>query len=137
MTASLFRPGRAGWLGTWGPTAVYAVLILILATQPLPRLPRISHVDKYLHMASYGFLTVLAFRSFRRSGAPYAAWWAVVFAVIIGSADEGVQAIGGRRTPDRYDLLADGVGAVLAMIALKAGALLLLQRRKIDNSRER
>jgi VanZ family protein len=126
------RP-QSGWLGTWGPTAFYAALILVLATQPLPKLPRVSHVDKYLHLASYGFLTLLAFRSFRKSGIRHAAAWAVLFAVLVGLADEGIQALGRRRTPDRYDLLADSAGAVLAMIVIRVAGM-FANRRNIDNS---
>ena len=103
---------------TWLPTILYVALILFLALQPSPSLPRIIHVDKYLHAILYGVLVILVFRSLTRSGAPYSAILAVMLTVLVGVADEGVQYVGKVRTADRFDLLADTIGAIVAMIAV-------------------
>ena len=108
---------RRQLLWAWLPTALYGGLILFFALQPAPRLPRIKHVDKYAHVVLYGILSLLAYRSLLRSAVRMPSVHAVLIALAVGMADEGVQFLGGVRTADRYDLLADGIGAVLAMTA--------------------
>lgn len=108
----------------WLPTAVYGGFILFWALQPAPRLPRIKHVDKYVHMIVYGVLSVLAYRSLVRSQFRFPAAHALWIALAVGMADEGIQFLGDVRTADRFDVLADGAGALLAMMTV------LLFRRK-------
>lgn len=102
----------------WLPTALYGGFILLWALQPAPRLPRIKHVDKYVHMLVYGILSGLAYRSLVRSGIRCPAAHAIGIALVVGMADEGMQFLGGVRTADRLDVLADGAGALLAMTAV-------------------
>jgi VanZ family protein len=115
----------------WLPTALYGGFILLWALQPAPRLPRIKHVDKYVHMIVYGVLSVLAYRSLVRSRFRFPAANALWIALAVGVADEGMQLLGGVRTADRLDVLADGTGAVLAMMVV-----LLFRRKSRERSHE-
>lgn len=113
------RAGRWKELAwAWLPTVLYGGLILLFALQPSPKLPRIKNIDKYLHVLLYGVLSLLAYRSLVHSGVRYPATHAIWIACLVGLADERVQFLGGARRADRFDLLADGIGAALAMTAM-------------------
>lgn len=105
--------------GTWLPTILLAALILSLSFQPLPRFLGKGPIDKYVHGAVYGVLACFSFRSLFRSGVRWPALTAFLLTLAVGLADEGLQAKGTVRISDRYDLLADGIGAVLAIIAVR------------------
>jgi len=83
-------------------------------------------MDKYAHVLLYGILTVLASRSLVGSNVRRPAMHAFWIAVAIGIADEGLQSLGGVRTADRFDLLADAVGAAIAI----SGTALLRSMRE-------
>jgi VanZ family protein len=109
----------ADFLRTWLPTVLFILLIMVLSFQPLPRLPRISQVDKYLHLGVYGLLAVLSARSFSRTGMRHAFVMAFLLTVAVGFADEGIQSLGTVRTADRYDLLADAGGGIIALLLVQ------------------
>ncbi len=117
------RPAPAGrtvriLLRTWLPVLLYVAAIMVMAVQPVPKLLRLKHLDKIVHIALYGFLACLAFRSFLQSGARRPGLLAVLLAVAVGAAEEGLQGLAGRRNADRYDIVADALGAVTAVIAV-------------------
>jgi len=113
-------PGRSRksvLVRTWLPAILYVCCILVLSQRPLPKLPPIKDVDKYLHVLLYGVLAVLILRGFRAGGYRHAGILSVAAALLVGLLDEGLQLWGGVRKADPYDLLADGSGAVLAVLA--------------------
>ena len=118
-TRSRGERSRVGeYLSTWLPTAVYIVLILIMAARPSPKLPPIRHIDKYLHAFAYGILAVLSYRSFVRTGARRAAVFTFLLGVAVGMSDEGIQALSRMRTADRYDLAADAIGTIIGTLVI-------------------
>jgi len=106
------------YLGTWLPTAVYILLIMIMAVIPSPKLPPIRHIDKYLHALAYGILAILSYRSFVRTGFRRAAVSTFLLGIAVGMSDEGVQALGRVRTADRYDLVADAIGTIIGTLII-------------------
>ena len=103
---------------TWLPTAVYIMLIMVMALRPSPRLPHIRHIDKYLHAAAYAVLAILSYRAFVRSGSIRPVLVTLLLGLAVGLADEGVQAFGRMRRADRYDLMADLVGTAVGAIVM-------------------
>ena len=103
--------GRGELARTWGPTLLFIGLILVAAFRPVPALLRGRHLDKVVHGIVYGILSVLAYRSFDRNGSRWPAALAFLLALLVSLADEGFQALGTRRTADRFDLVADAAGA--------------------------
>ena len=107
-----------GSLRAWAPTAVYIILILVMALRPSPRLPAIRHIDKYLHAAAYAVLALFAWYAIIRSGLRRPVLLTLLLALVVGMADEGLQALGRTRSADRYDLMADLAGAAVGAIIL-------------------
>ena len=74
----------------WLPVAAYMALIFYFSSLPHPeeKLPRFLFEalhDKLLHMIEYAVLGVLCYRAFRRAAGPFAAGYAVVFAIVTAS----------------------------------------------------
>jgi VanZ family protein len=123
-------PARRSALA-WGPAIAWFALIFVLSSQP--SLPSPSHVsDKQAHAVTYGVLAVLClmgitgWRWRRVAGASLLA--AFVIAVVYGVSDEFHQSFVPGRTPDVADVVADAVGAALALAAAWAWAILLGRR---------
>lgn len=123
----LTRRGRAGRaqgqaagavLRTWLPTAIYIILIMVMALRPSPKLPHIRHIDKYLHALAYAVLAVLSYRAFVRTGCRRPFLLTFLLGLAVGMADEGIQALGRVRRADRYDLMADLIGTVIGALII-------------------
>lgn len=127
-----------GWRRSllWLPAAAYAVLIFHLSSQS--RIPVIlAHVwDKLLHAGGFGFMTALFVFALEGRLAPVRwrpAILAVLLTVLYGASDEFHQSFVPGRDASLLDLLADGVGAAIAVIAL--GAYSLLRARRLARAR--
>ncbi len=105
-------PARAAWLlpGVWA-----AVILVFSLTPALPGSDLIP--DKVVHFAAYAVLALLLRRALRASavGAPAVA--AVLAAVAYGALIEAIQSLLPWRRAEWWDLGADALGAVLAVIA--------------------
>ena len=131
MSTSLRR-----WLA-WTPAAVWAGVIFLLSSQPvLPSPPGIS--DKLAHAVTYGILGAgcllgIVAADWRRI-ARRTSVLAVIVAVLYGVSDEFHQAFVPGRTPDVLDVLADAVGAAVAVGVLWLSAILLRRRLAVSRS---
>lgn len=109
----------------WGPVVIQMALIFVASSIPdLGPLPGPS--DKSWHSAGYALLGGLLLRAFaggRLSGVTWPrAITAVLLTTLYGVSDEFHQTFVPGRSADRFDLLADGIGAALAAIAGGAAA---------------
>jgi VanZ family protein len=106
------------------------VLIFVessMSNAPLP--PRVW--DKFAHMAGYVLMGVLAVRAVH-GGLPArvtsrGALIAMLITVGYGASDEFHQSFVAGRTADAFDLLADGIGGVIAVIGCWAWGILWLR----------
>jgi VanZ family protein len=107
----------------WAPVVLYCGLIVFLSSLSSPHhylpgfLENIS--DKILHAMEYGILAILLYRAFAYTLNPkhrsYAPFLAIVVAMIFGVTDEFHQLFVPLRHGDRWDLIADAVGATVAV----------------------
>lgn len=118
------------WLA-WVPALAWALIIFVLSSQPT--LPNPAGIDdKPAHAATYGVLAVACLiglagaRAGRVSGRLALVAW--VLATLYGVSDEWHQSFVPGRTPDVADVLADAVGAALAVGVAWASAILLARR---------
>lgn len=109
----------------WLPVAAYMALIFYFSSLPHPeeKLPRFLFEalgDKLLHMIEYAVLGVLCYRAFRRVTGPFAAGYAVVFAIVTaslyGATDELHQAFVPFRTATWLDWVADTAGGMVGAV---------------------
>lgn len=103
----------------WTLTIAYAAFHFIMTHLPATGVPRIGVGDKFLHFASYGFM----------SGSLYLSLWAsavrplktagivLIAAAIYGAIDELLQPLVGR-SQEWGDWLADVAGATVAVIGI-------------------
>jgi hypothetical protein len=109
----------------WGPVLLQMVLIFIASSIPnLGALPG-GISDKSGHALGYGILGAVLLRALAGGRLRGVTWMraaaAVALATLYGVSDEFHQAFVPGRTPDRFDVLADGLGAAFA-IGLGAAA---------------
>ena len=105
------------WL--WGPVVLQ--MAIIFAASSIPNLGQrpggIS--DKSGHSIGYALLAGLLLRAFARGRLAGVTWRAaaaaVVLATMYGASDELHQAFVPGRSSDRYDVLADFIGAVMGV----------------------
>jgi len=117
-----------GAVRLWAPVLLWATLIFTLSSfSKLPEAPpRIT--DKHAHVAVYAVLGALLVRAL--SGATWAgvttpvAVAAAAVAALYGLSDELHQYFVPGREVSTADLIADGLGAVLAAGALRAWAII-------------
>lgn len=120
MTAAGVRNLRSPfWL--WAPVALQMAVIFGASSIPdLGALPG-GMSDKSGHSIGYALLAALLLRALARgrlSGVTWrAALAAVVLATLYGASDEFHQLFVPGRSSDRYDVLADGLGATAAAAA--------------------
>ncbi|MBF0627225.1 MAG: VanZ family protein [Magnetococcales bacterium] len=87
--------------------------------QELPE-PFFENQDKLEHMFAYGVMAVVAWSVLRQWTVLRHCWlWAWVYAVVYGVTDEWHQLFVPGRYGDLFDLLADAVGAALAIAMLE------------------
>jgi VanZ family protein len=107
--------GPAWW---WGPVAIYAAAIFIASSIPQPpSLPQIV-TDKGLHGGLYGGFALVILRALAKRWdrvTPLTAAAAIVAAVVYGISDEFHQSFVPGRTSDAADVLADAIGATVAV----------------------
>jgi hypothetical protein len=114
------------WL--WAPVVLQ--LALIFAASSIPNLQQLpgGMSDKSGHSIGYALLSVVLLRAFARGRLAGVTWRAglvaIVLATMYGVSDEWHQSFVPGRSPDRYDVLADCIGATLGVaLALLAGAV--------------
>ncbi len=105
-------PARAAWLlvGFWA-----AVILLFSVTASLPGSGVIP--DKVVHVAAYAVLAFLLRRGLLASSVAAPAVVAVLAAVAYGVLVEGIQSLLPWRRAEWWDLGANALGAVLAVLA--------------------
>jgi VanZ family protein len=127
---------RTRILLAWTPAVFYTLLIWWLSSQVLDVafMNRVPFADKGVHFVEYGALTFfIAFAHLytwpaRTVAGPLVA---AAFTTALGLLDELHQGFVPGRFSDIYDLLADGLGALIVALLFLAGrALLLLLSRR-------
>lgn len=107
--------------------ATWCLALFWLSSQsepPIPTDPLFSFpgADKIVHGALYAVLAGLVSFGIRRSNDDPAfsiQWYAPVgFAILYGMSDEWHQSFVPNRSPDGWDLLADGIGATFIQLVL-------------------
>ena len=97
------------------PLCLTALLFLNSARPvPGPDLGGVAGVDKVLHFFFFGLLATTWIRTSYFSS-PRRLGWAWLLTVGIGALDEAFQSFSPYRTTDYLDLVADGLGAALAI----------------------
>lgn len=129
---TLAAAGRSpSGFGLWAPVVAYMALIFGLSAMSAPPAPPQVN-DKLEHFFAYGGLALLALRATTRARWASLSWttagvaWAI--AAAYGVSDEVHQAFVPGRTPDAADVLADALGAAVALIV--AGAFGIIRRSR-------
>lgn len=115
----------------WLPAIAWAATLFILSSQPaLPSPPGMN--DKMAHALGYGLLGVLCLVGLAQGDWQHVTWrrgvLAVVMAATYGATDEFHQSFVPGRSPDVADLVADAVGAAVAVALMGASAILFRGR---------
>ena len=115
----------------WIPAIAWAAMLFALSSQPvLPSAPGVN--DKMAHALGYGLLGVLCLIGLTEGEWRRITWRrglaAVALATVYGATDEFHQSFVPGRSPDVADLMADTVGAALAVAVMGASAILLRGR---------
>ena len=99
----------------WVPAAFYMVFIFILSSQPNLLLPYpFAEADKVYHIAAYALLGILITYALVGSGiTTNVVLLASLLALLYGLADEFHQSFIPGRNLSAFDMLADGVGALI------------------------
>lgn len=130
------RPAGAGApgpsrLSLWGPVVVYMGLIFWASSMSSPPSPGAVN-DKVLHLACYGGLAGLTLRATaggRLAGVTWtAALLAWAIATVYGATDEFHQSFVPQRSVELADLVADAVGAALAVAVVGASGIIARSR---------
>jgi VanZ family protein len=114
-------------LSLWGPVGLQMAIIFVASSIPnLGRLPG-GISDKSGHSIGYALLAGLFLRAFARGRLRDVTWRrasaAVILATLYGVSDEFHQVFVPGRSADRYDVLADCIGATLGVaVGWLAGA---------------
>jgi VanZ family protein len=107
----------------WKLAIFWAVLIFALSSIPGRSLPQVSvlHYDKVLHALVYGVLGGLCCLALEGTVPRASAiLGAITLAVAYGLTDEFHQMFVPGRSADLYDVVADGLGALLGAVAAAA-----------------
>lgn len=123
----------------WGPVVAYVALIFGMSAVPNAPAPPLGLSDKWAHALEYAGLSVLTIRALAK------ATWAgvgvtavlgtMLIAVAQGLADETFQRFIPGRHSDWRDLVADSVGAGVAVAAIGAwGIIRRLSRARGDRT---
>ena len=122
---------RRALITLWGPFV--AALAVIFWFSSLSRVPGSQHVwDKALHAAGYAVLGVLALRAFHggfRPLRPEPTLYAASAVILWGISDEIHQSFVPGRHASPWDVVADGVGFVLALMSFASLTFLLRSAR--------
>lgn len=85
-------------------------------SEPPPVAVEIPHLDKGIHLVEYALLSFLLKRALNRGKSDRvrrASLWVVIWAILYGITDELHQSLVPNRQMSGFDLLADGLGAIL------------------------
>jgi VanZ family protein len=108
------------WLKWWGPALVYAVVIFVCSSISDPPSPPGPVTDKDLHFALFAGLAVVVLRALTRGRwrevTTAATLQAVAITTAYGASDEWHQHFVPGRSADPRDLLADAIGAIVAVL---------------------
>ena len=105
-------------LRRWSPALAWAGVILLLTSVPGQAVPNVGipYLDKVVHLAMYGVLGALLARAAADAPSPARLSLLLFGAVaMFAAADEWHQRFIPDRSQDRYDWLADMVGAGAAL----------------------
>lgn len=108
-------------IGAFGPPVAWALLIFLASSIPAQAFPesRVFDFDKLIHMGIYGVFAFLLFRGFRLRNLPASialgGWLTLGICTVYGASDELHQFFVPGRSSDVFDLLADVLGAGLAI----------------------
>lgn len=102
----------------WTLVILYAAGIFAVSSIPGDGLPQLEIGDNLLHAIVFGGLAVLVCRALRLQKPAWSrravAGFGVLAVVVYGGLDEGHQAFVSERRSELSDVVADGLGAVLA-----------------------
>lgn len=99
----------------WILTLLYASLIFFLSSRPVPpEAPQVFLMDKFLHAIEYGVLGFLIALSLHKSPERQRTiLLATALSILYGIGEELHQYFVPFRTADPFDVLADGIGALI------------------------
>ena len=124
----------------WFPVFSYMALIFFLSSRssfPLSA-PDIPYIDKICHLVEFAVLGFLLIRAFTHSDNPdlnkYALLLTIIVAVLFGLTDELHQLFVPMRCGDVYDLIFDGLGAVMGGCMALWNNYCLKKREEINGS---
>lgn len=114
----------------WLPFILYAALIFIVSSFPLPQVPaKLPDIDKAAHAFEYGIFALLAFRAFSVINSnlikKHLLLTAIIVSVLYGFSDEWHQLHVPGRQMDTVDFLFDSLGASIIAILLKMNDLMI------------
>lgn len=102
----------------WALVTLYAAGIIAVSGIPGDDLPQLGMGDKLMHALAFGGLAVLVCRALRLHNPTWSPRRVVgigVLAVVVyGGFDEGYQTFVSERRSELSDVMADGIGALLA-----------------------
>ena len=120
--------GGDRWLLTHGlPVLAYVALIFVISAQPNLKPPlQFDNSDKLYHLAEYGGLGLLLARAIRATGrfahGVHAGLAALCVGIVIATADEMFQSTVPGRIASGFDLMADTLGLIAAVLVYAAWA---------------
>jgi VanZ family protein len=110
---------------------IYMGLIFIISSIPGEALPETTISDKFLHLVEFGILSWLLGKAFRTAKKEFfikqAGILAIIITILYGISDEIHQSFVSHRSTEFYDVIFDGIGAILAQ------AIFLTKRISTDN----
>jgi VanZ family protein len=125
----------------WGPPVLYALAIFATSSLSAAPPPPLQVTDKHVHLLVYAGLAVVLVRALsggRWAGVtPATSLQAAMMTIAYGVIDEWHQAFVPGRHADARDVLADAVGAALAVAVLGAVARWSRRRARTDGTIER
>jgi VanZ family protein len=102
----------------WALAILYAAGIFVVSSIPGNDLPQLKIGDKLVHVLVFGGLAILSCRALRLQKPTWSrqavAVLSVLATVAYGCLDEGHQSFVSERQAELSDVMADGVGALLA-----------------------
>lgn len=107
----------------WGPVVLLALIMFVLSSMSIDiKKDPFPLFDKLVHLSMYAFFAGLLFRALSSTFGNLSFIWLAILTVVLtifyGLSDEFHQSFTPGRTPDIKDVVADGVGAMLAMTVL-------------------
>jgi len=106
----------------WAPLAVYATLVVYVSLTPhLPQGPDVRGIDKFYHFITYAGMGLLFSRAVTEGGSTGKSVRGVVVITAVAGFSFGVlmeigQMFVPERSPDVFDALANGAGALFGSI---------------------